>query len=91
MNNENQKPILSLQTMVMAIQALEKEIKKTESLFNQSKIDPKKFPWTADDDIWRYDLDRAAQNLEEVYTHTIESNQVSNFPTYEQLVNRKGR
>jgi hypothetical protein len=89
MTNENDEPSISLQTIVMAIQAIEKELVEMDERYKQSTVTPKDNLWTENDDIWRYDLDRAAQNLEEVYTHTIEAQKIINFPKYEQLVNRK--
>ncbi len=91
MPNEKEAPSISLQTMVMAIQAIENEISEMTTLHEQSLAAPGLNSWTTDDDIWMYDLDRAAQNLEEVYTYTIDSRKIINFPKYEVLVNRKNK
>lgn len=74
----------------MAIQAIEKEISEMDKAYQQSLDTPDDHLWTSDDDIWRYDLDRAAENLKEVYTYTIEAEKIINFPKYEKLVSRKG-
>jgi hypothetical protein len=66
----------------MAIQAIDNEISAMKEHF-------KKGDTTAEDDIWFYDLDRAADNLEEVYNYRIETEKIINFPKYETLINRK--
>ncbi len=75
-------PTITLQTMAMAIRTIDHELTKMKELYALGTA-------TAEDDIWTYDLERAAINLEEVYNYTIETKKVINFPKYDKLINRK--
>ncbi len=82
MSQKNKTPSITLQTLGIAIQVIEKEISELNEIYKGGAA-------TAEDDIWMYDLDRAALNLEEVYTYTIETEKIINFPKYDGLVSRK--
>ena len=71
-------PEISSKTLVVAIQAIEAEIKRIISL-PQSLAVP-------GDDIFLNDLENAADELQDVYADA-EAEQ-PNLPPYEQLVNR---
>lgn len=79
MSNEKEIPRVSLQTLVMAIQIIEREIDEIEKVIKEDG-------GSANDDIWHYDLVQAAENLKEVYIYEVKD--VINFPTYEALVKK---
>jgi hypothetical protein len=63
----------------MVIQLLHKEKVSFEAQYIPD-TDP-------DDDVLLYDLEQAASELKEEYTSFIEDNKISNYPTYEELIN----
>jgi hypothetical protein len=81
MSQEKNIPSVSLGTLLMVIQVVESEISKLSEVCKDGTP-------SADDEVWLYDLDRAADNLEEVYKYRIDTEKIVNFPKYEDLVRR---
>lgn len=82
MSNDNEIPKVSLQTLVLLIQLVEKEISDLKKIYEEGTA-------TQEDDIWRYDIDQAARNLKKVYTYEIENSKVIHFPSYDELIHKR--
>lgn len=72
-------PEISGRTLVMAVQAIEREIDRLRALPEESTV--------AGDDELLLQYERAADELEEVYAEAAQS--IVNLPPYSQLVRRE--